>query len=44
MLLDEPEVSLHPGAQARIKYLILELIKKKKIQVIISTHSTIFVE
>ncbi|WP_249659718.1 AAA family ATPase [Lysinibacillus fusiformis] len=44
ILLDEPEVSLHPGAQARIKYLILELIKKKKIQVIISTHSTIFVE
>jgi len=44
ILLDEPEVSLHPGAQARIKFLILEQIKKKKIQVIISTHSTIFVE
>lgn len=44
ILLDEPEVSLHPGAQSRIKYLILDQIKKKKLQVVISTHSTIFVE
>lgn len=43
VLLDEPEISLHPGAQARLKYIILNLIKRKKLQVIISTHSTAFI-
>ncbi|MDQ2086071.1 AAA family ATPase [Herbivorax sp. ANBcel31] len=40
LLLDEPEVSLHPGAQKRLICYILEMIKRKKIQVIITTHST----
>ena len=44
LLLDEPEVSLHPGAQKRLICYILEIIKKKKIQVIITTHSTAIVE
>ena len=44
LLLDEPEVSLHPGAQKRLICYILEMIKKKKIQVIITTHSTSIVE
>ncbi len=44
LLLDEPEVSLHPGAQKRLICYILEVIKKKKIQVIITTHSTSVVE
>lgn len=44
LLLDEPEISLHPGAQKRLICYILEMIKKKKIQVIISTHSTCIVE
>lgn len=44
LLLDEPEVSLHPGAQKRLISYILEVIKKKKIQVIITTHSTSMVE
>ncbi len=44
LLLDEPEVSLHPGAQKRLINYILETIKKKKIQVIITTHSTSIVE
>lgn len=44
LLLDEPEVSLHPGAQKRLVYYILEMIKRKKIQVIITTHSTSIVE
>lgn len=39
ILLDEPEVSLHPGAQKRLKYFLLDQIKKKKHQIIISTHS-----
>lgn len=44
ILLDEPEVSLHPGAQAKIKYVLLEMIKTKKIQVVISSHSTSFLD
>lgn len=44
LLLDEPEVSLHPGAQKRLMCYILEVIKKKKLQVVITTHSTNIVE
>ncbi|MGG1788651.1 AAA family ATPase [Bacillus mycoides] len=44
ILLDEPEVSLHPGAQKRLKYLLLKLSLEKKHQVVISTHSSNFVE
>lgn len=39
VLLDEPEVSLHPGAQENLKAYLLDVIKKKKLQVIISSHS-----
>lgn len=39
VLLDEPEVSLHPGAQENLKAYLLEAIKKKKLQVVISSHS-----
>jgi len=39
ILLDEPEVSLHPGAQNRLKMFLLEQIKLKKHQVVVSTHS-----
>jgi predicted ATPase len=44
LLLDEPELSLHPGAQKRLFLFFLDLIIKKKIQIIISTHSQSFVE
>ncbi|QDX95396.1 hypothetical protein EEL30_25830 [Brevibacillus laterosporus] len=44
ILLDEPEVSLHPGAQKRLKIFLMELLLKKKHQIIISTHSPNFVE
>lgn len=44
ILLDEPEVSLHPGAQKRLKLFLLEQIKKKKHQIVISTHSSALVE
>ncbi len=39
ILLDEPEVSLHPGAQSRLVNFLLEQIKVKKHQIVISTHS-----
>lgn len=39
ILLDEPEVSLHPGAQKKLTEFLLRQIKEKKHQVIISTHS-----
>lgn len=39
VLLDEPEVSLHPGAQENLKEYLLEAIKNKKLQVVISSHS-----
>ena len=44
VLLDEPETSLHPGAQARLLEYILEITKKKYLQVIISSHAPTFVE
>lgn len=39
ILLDEPEVSLHPGAQHRLKEFLLDQIKKKKHQVVLTSHS-----
>jgi len=39
ILLDEPEVSLHPGAQGRLKIFLLDQIKQKKHQVILASHS-----
>ena len=39
VLLDEPEVSLHPGAQENLKMYLLDAIKRKRLQVVISSHS-----
>jgi AAA domain, putative AbiEii toxin, Type IV TA system len=39
VLLDEPEVSLHPGAQDRLVDFLTARVKKHKHQVVISTHS-----
>ncbi|MCC5044700.1 ATP-binding protein [Xanthomonas campestris] len=39
VLLDEPEVSLHPGAQKRLMDFFTEMVKEKKLQVVLSTHS-----
>ncbi len=44
LLLDEPETSLHPGAQERLTEHLLRLVNDKFIQVIISTHSPTFVQ
>lgn len=42
ILLDEPETSLHPGAQRALLKFLLEQIKLKKHQIVISTHSSEF--
>lgn len=44
VLLDEPEVSLHPGAQKRLLDFLLSNILEKGIQVVISSHSPSIVE
>ena len=43
VLLDEPEVSIHPGAQEKLKEYLLEVTKRKKLQVVISSHSPILI-
>lgn len=44
ILLDEPETSLHSGAQKRLMSFLLEQCIKKKHQVIVSTHSPFLIE
>lgn len=44
VLLDEPEVSLHPGAQKRLLNFLLNQTFEKGLQVIIATHSPAIVE
>lgn len=39
LLLDEPEVSLHPGAQVRLIEFLTEQAKLNKLQIVIATHS-----
>lgn len=39
VLLDEPEVSLHPGAQERLLLFLLRQAKQKKLQIVFTTHS-----
>lgn len=39
IILDEPEVSLHPGAQERLTNFLLEQIKLKKHQIVVTSHS-----
>lgn len=44
VLLDEPETSLHPGAQFRLLQFLLDQIVKKKLQIVVSTHSADLIE
>lgn len=44
IILDEPEVSLHPQAQENLKLFLLEYCFKKKLQIVISTHSPKIIE
>ncbi len=39
ILLDEPEVSLHPGAQRRLLQFLAERVKAQKHQIVMGTHS-----
>lgn len=39
LLLDEPEVSLHPGAQERLLAFLARMARTKQMQVVFSTHS-----
>jgi predicted ATPase len=43
ILLDEPEVSLHPGAQEKLLEFIVEQTLRKKLQTVIASHSPSFV-
>lgn len=44
VLLDEPETSLHPGAQRRMLEFLLQQIRNRQLQIIYTTHSTAMVE
>lgn len=44
ILLDEPEVSLHPGAQKRLRIFLLKEIAERAHQVVMCTHSPVFLE
>lgn len=39
VLLDEPEVSLHPGAQERLLTFLAKMVRQRRLQVVFSTHS-----
>lgn len=39
ILLDEPEVSLHPGAQEKLATFIIDITLRKKHQIVFATHS-----
>lgn len=43
VLLDEPEVSLHPGAQERLLAFLLKTARTRQLQIVFSTHSPHFV-
>jgi len=44
ILLDEPEVSLHPAAQKRLLHFLLEECRTKQHQIVFTTHSPHLVE
>lgn len=44
IVLDEPEVSLHPGAQEQLKLFLLKKCLEKKLQIVISSHAPKIVE
>lgn len=44
LLIDEPETSLHPGAQKELLRYLLQKTKEKKLQIVMATHSPTIVE
>ena len=44
LIIDEPELHLHPGAVKRLRRLLIDASNEKDIQIICSTHSPLFVD
>lgn len=44
ILMDEPEVSLHPAAQKELRAFLLEKINTEGHQIVVSTHSRYFID
>lgn len=44
ILIDEPEIALHPGSQKRLLQWIIKMILKKRLQVILTTHFSFIIE
>ncbi len=44
LLIDEPETSLHPGAQTELMRYLLQKTKDKNLQIVIATHSPTIVD
>lgn len=43
LLLDEPDVHLHPDLQYKLGLFLKEIVSKNNIKIIIATHSTAFI-
>ena len=39
LIIENPEAHLHPGAQSRIMEFLIKVVKEKKLQILIETHS-----
>ena len=44
ILLDEPETSLHPGAQTALCEFLLKMCQLKRLQIVMATHSGVLVQ
>lgn len=44
LLIDEPEISLHPRAIANLQAFLLEQVLTKKLQIVITTHSPLMIK
>lgn len=44
LLVDEPEISLHPKAIENLQEFLLEQVLKKKLQIVITTHSPLMIK
>lgn len=43
LAIEEPELSLHPGAQRRLRDQLLELARERQLQMVMTTHSPAFI-
>lgn len=42
LLIEEPELNLHPSAQRKLSSFLLDLARHRNLQIVLSTHSTVF--